>query len=50
MRSSTFYNRYKRELGVGNGPYRFVEWIEGDRVVVRGNERLIPGQPLRVKE
>ncbi len=34
MRSSTFFNRYKRELGIGNGPYRFVEWIEGDRVVV----------------
>ncbi len=34
MRSSTFFNRYKRELAIGNGPYRFVEWIEGDRVVV----------------
>ena len=34
MRSSPFYNRYGRDQVIGNGPYRFVEWITGDRVVV----------------
>ncbi|MEE2775569.1 MAG: ABC transporter substrate-binding protein [Acidobacteriota bacterium] len=34
MMTSEFFNRFKREVGVGNGPYRFVEWIPGDRVVV----------------
>jgi peptide/nickel transport system substrate-binding protein len=34
MRSSPFFNLYGRERVIGNGPYRFVEWITGDRVVV----------------
>ncbi len=34
LRTSAYYNRYLRELGIGNGPYRFVEWVHADRVVV----------------
>ncbi|MDE2689772.1 MAG: ABC transporter substrate-binding protein [Acidobacteriota bacterium] len=34
LRTSPYYNRYLRELGIGNGPFRFVEWIHADRVVV----------------
>ena len=34
MRSSPFFNRYGRDRVIGNGPYRFVGWITGDRVVV----------------
>ena len=34
LRTSAYYNRYLRELGIGNGPYRFVEWIHADRIIV----------------
>jgi len=32
--SSEYYNRYNREKVVGNGRFRFVEWIPNDRIVV----------------
>lgn len=40
------------EIGAGYGEKVGVKaaLAEGDRVVVRGNERLQPGQPLRIKE
>jgi len=40
------------EIGAGYGDKVGVkaQLAEGDRVVVRGNERLMPGQPLRIKE
>ena len=35
---------YGDDVGV-TGPLK-----EGERIVVRGNERLMPGQPIRIKE
>lgn len=34
MKLSAYYNHYAREEVIGNGPYRFVEWITNDRIVV----------------
>ena len=34
LRSSSYYNRYARETLVGSGPYRLVEWLNNDRVVL----------------
>ncbi len=38
--------------GIGSGDYIEVrgEVVAGDRVVVRGNERLQPGQPVNASE
>ncbi|MCL5271093.1 MAG: ABC transporter substrate-binding protein [bacterium] len=34
LRTSDYYNRYNRVKIVGSGPYRFVEWITNDRIVL----------------
>ncbi|HEY1428487.1 MAG TPA: peptide ABC transporter substrate-binding protein [Candidatus Tumulicola sp.] len=31
--------------GVGDGPFRFVSWTHGDRIVVARNERFFKGRP-----
>ncbi len=45
MRASTYYNRYMRELGIGNGAYRLVDWIVGDRVIVERWEDYPSAKP-----
>lgn len=34
INSSPYYNRHNREVVIGNGPYRLVEWVTNDRIVV----------------
>ena len=34
LKRSDFYNHFNRVAPIGSGPYRFVEWLSNDRVVV----------------
>lgn len=48
LRSSVYYSQYMRDRVIGNGPYRLVEFISGDRIVVERWEDY-PGErpPLK---
>ena len=34
LKSSEYHNYWSRDEVIGNGPYRLVDWISGDRIVV----------------
>lgn len=45
LQMSSYYNHYNREEIIGSGPYRFVEWITNDRLVVERWEDYSQDKP-----
>jgi len=48
LKNSDYYNHYAREEIISNGPYRFVEWVTNDRIVLERWDGY-PGKKPRFK-